>query len=399
MSGGSSGRRASGRRPSSRDASSRRALAALFFATVAVFSDLYITQPLLPLLSREFGVPAPTAALTLSVVVLMIALVSNAWGPLADSFGRKPVMVGSCVLLALPTFLCAAAPTLPALIALRALQGALVPGVTAVAVAYLGDQFAGPALGPAVGSWVAASVTGGLTGRVASGWIASHLSWRAPFVVFGAFTLAGALAMALFLPPSPRGGPVSVGIAFREMLGHLRDRRLVGGFLIGGSVFFGFIGIFTYLPYYLSAPPFGLSTGTISAIYLVYGAGVLTSIAVGRLSGRFGRRALMATGFLIAAFAATLSLVRALPVVILSLVVLCVGMFFVQGTAPAFVNATARGAKGGAGALYTTFYYVGATFGSVLPGYAWQAFGWPGVVTACLGAFGVGLLADLILCA
>jgi YNFM family putative membrane transporter len=377
----------------------RRALFALFFATVAVFSDLYVTQPILPLLSREFGVPAPTAALTLSVVVLMIALVSNAWGPLADAFGRKPVMVWSCALLAIPTFLCAFAPTLPLLVVLRGAQGLLLPGVTAVAVAYLGDQFSGPRLGPVVGGWVAASVLGGLTGRVGSGWIASHSSWRTPFAVFGVVTLAAALGMALFLPPSVRKGRVSVGRAYREMLGHLRDRRLVGGFLIGGSVFFGFIGIFTYLPYYLAAAPFGLSTGSISAIYLVYGAGVLTSILVGNLSGRFGRRALMATGFLIAAAAVVLSLVPVLAVVIFSLVVLCVGMFFVQGTAPAFVNATAREAKGGAGALYTTFYYVGATLGSVLPGYAWQAFGWPGVVAACLLAFGLGLLADLVLCA
>ena len=377
----------------------RRALFALFFATVAVFSDLYVTQPILPLLSREFGVPAPTAALTLSVVVLMIALVSSAWGPLADAFGRKPVMVFSCALLAVPTLLCAGASTLPLLVLLRGAQGLLVPGVTAVAVAYLGDQFDGPRLGPAVGGWVAASVLGGLSGRVVSGWIASHFNWRTPFLVFGVVTLAAALGMALFLPQSARRSRVPVGLAYREMLAHLRDRRLAGGFLIGGSVFFGFIGIFTYLPYYLSAAPFHLSTGSISAIYLVYGAGVLTSIVVGNLSGRFGRRALMATGFLIAAGAAALSLVPVLPVVILSLVVLCVGMFFVQGTAPAFVNATAREAKGGAGALYTTFYYVGATFGSVLPGYAWQAFGWPGVVAACLLAFGLGLLADLVLCA
>jgi YNFM family putative membrane transporter len=377
----------------------RRALFALFFATVAVFSDLYVTQPILPLLSREFGVPAPTAALTLSVVVLMIALVSTAWGPLADAFGRKPVMVWSCALLSVPTLLCAGAPTLPLLVLLRGAQGLLVPGVTAVAVAYLGDQFDGPRLGPAVGGWVAASVLGGLSGRVVSGWIASHFNWRTPFLVFGVVTLAAAIGMALFLPQSARKLHVPVGLAYREMLGHLRDRRLAGGFLIGGCVFFGFIGIFTYLPYYLTAAPFGLSTGSISAIYLVYGAGVLTSIVVGNLSGRYGRRALMATGFLIAALAAALSLVAVLSVVILSLVVLCVGMFFVQGTAPAFVNATAREAKGGASALYTTFYYVGATLGSVLPGYAWQAFGWPGVVATCLLAFGVGLLADLVLCA
>jgi len=48
-------------------------LASLLFATVTVFADVYITQPILPLLSREFGVQAPTAALTISVVVLMIA--------------------------------------------------------------------------------------------------------------------------------------------------------------------------------------------------------------------------------------------------------------------------------------------------------------------------------------
>jgi YNFM family putative membrane transporter len=74
-------------------------------------------------------------------------------------------------------------------------------------------------------------------------------------------------------------------------------------------------------------------------------------------------------------------------------------MFMVQGTAPAFVNATAREAKGGAGALYTTFYYLGATFGSVLPGYAWQAWGWPGVVGACVAAFAAGMLSVLFLCA
>jgi YNFM family putative membrane transporter len=380
-------------------AGSRWALPALFFASVAVFADLYVTQPILPLLSHEFGVPAPTAALTVSVVVLMIALVSNGYGPLADAWGRKPVMVASCAALAVPTLLCAAAPTFPVLVLLRALQGLLMPGVAAVAVAYIGDAYAGEALGPAVGSYVAASVLGGLTGRVASGWIASHYSWRGPFLVFGVVTLLGALGMALHLPPSPRGEGRSVGSAFREMGEHLKDRRIAGGLVIGFSIFFGFIAVFTYLPYYLTAPPFGLSTAKVSGVYLVYAAGIATSWLAGRASARFGRRALMAAGFLVAAAAALGTLARSIPAIVLCLVALCVGMFMVQGTAPAFVNATARQAKGGAGALYTTFYYLGATFGSVLPGFAWQAWGWPGVVAACLASFAAGLFAVLFLCA
>jgi YNFM family putative membrane transporter len=378
---------------------SQVALLALFFATVGVFADLYITQPVLPLLSHEFGVSAPTAALTISVVVLMVALVSNAYGPLADAYGRKPVMVASCAALAVPTLLCAVAPTFAVLVGLRALQGFLMPGVAAVAVAYIGDEYAGAALGPAVGSYVAASVLGGLTGRVASGWIASHFSWRGPFLVFGALTLLGALGMALHLPASPRRGSTSVARAFRDMAGHLRDRRIVGGLLIGFAVFFGFIAIFTYLPYYLTAPPFSLSTARVSGVYLVYVAGIGTSWLAGRLSERFGRRAIMAGGFLVAGIAALGTLGTSLGAIVLSLVALCVGMFMVQGTAPAFVNATAREAKGGAGALYTTFYYLGATFGSVLPGYAWQAWGWPGVVAACLASFAAGLLSVAFLCA
>src|SRR5262249_56645202 len=92
---------------------------ALNFATVAVYSDLYIPQPILPLLSREFHVPPATAGLTISVVVLMIALVSSGYGTLSDAVGRKPVMVTSCVLLAVPTLLCALATTFHMLLLFR----------------------------------------------------------------------------------------------------------------------------------------------------------------------------------------------------------------------------------------------------------------------------------------
>jgi YNFM family putative membrane transporter len=377
-----------------------RMVVALNVATIAAYSDLYITQPILPLLSHEFGISPATAGLSISVVVLMIAIVSSAYGSLSDVVGRKPVMVLSCALLAVPTLLCATATTFHTLVLFRALQGFLMPGVTAVAVAYLGDHFGGADLGPKVGGWIAASVTGGLTGRVLSGLIAAWFSWHAPFVVFGVFTLVGAAAMAFSLPRAPR--PRRAG-AFEERpmgtLSHFANRRLVGAFLIGACVFFAFIGVFTYLPYYLTAPPFRLSTAFVSSIYLVYVAGVLTSIAVGRMASRVRPQRLMATGLLIASAGVLGTFVPVLPVIVLSLVVLCVGMFTVQSTAPAFVNTNAAGAKGGAGSLYVTFYYVGATFGSVVPGWAWQHGGWGGVVASCLAGLAAALLADVTLCA
>lgn len=381
-----------------RSTSTARIALALNFAAIAVFADLYITQPILPILSQHFGVSAGTAGLTISVVVLMIAGVSAAYGFLSDILGRKPVMVAACVLLALPTCLCAFAPTFKVLLVFRALQGLLMPGVTAVAVAYLGDHYAGAELGPKVGGWIAASVAGGLTGRVGSGLIASWIHWRAPFLVFGAWTLVAAWALGRMLPEQQATQRIQLSLAYRGMFGHFRNRRLVGSFLIGGSVFFATIGVFTYLPYYLTAPPFRLSTAIVSSIYFVYLAGVATSLITGRLARNASGRLVMAVGLGVAALGVLTTEIKSLWAVLLGLVILCIGMFTVQSTAPAFVNSNARAAKGGAGSLYTSFYYLGASLGSAVPGYALQIWGWTGVVGSCIAVLLVGLLADLVLC-
>lgn len=386
-------------RPKTDSSSSSIATAALYLATVAVYSDMYITQPMLPLLAYEFQITPATTGLSISAVVLAIAVASSSYGPLGDRFGRKQVMVWSCMLLALPTLACALSTSFSTLLLFRVLQGLLIPGVTAVAVAYIGEQFVATDLGAVVGGFIAATVAGGLTGRVLSGLIADFFSWRVPFALFAAVTLLGGLAMALALPADHARQPVRWTSAYRSMFGHLRDRQLLGAFIIGGALFFGFIGIFTYLPYYLTQAPFLLSTGVVSSIYVVYLAGIVASPTAGRLSVQIARRTLMGAGLVIAIMGMLGTLVPALPAIIVSLVVLCLGMFTAQAIAPAYVNATATQAKGGANALYLAFYYVGATFGSVLPGYAWQTWGWHGVVALCVAMLLVALLADWRLCA
>src|SRR5512144_2509358 len=142
---------------------------ALYAGTVAAYSDMYVTQPVLPLLSREFGVGAARAGLTVSAVVLAIAAASTFYGPLSDALGRRRVMAGAVALLALATLACAFAPSFGALLALRAAQGLLVPGMTAVSVAYAGDRLARRELSPVVAGIIAASVVGGLVGRAVAG--------------------------------------------------------------------------------------------------------------------------------------------------------------------------------------------------------------------------------------
>jgi MFS transporter, YNFM family, putative membrane transport protein len=371
---------------------------ALYAATICCYADIYLTQPVLPVLSREFGVAPARAGLTVSAVVLAIAAASTFYGPLSDALGRKRVMVGAAALLAVPTLLCAATRGFGALLALRAAQGALIPGVTAVAVAYAGDRFDRARLSVVVAGVIGASVSGGLLGRVAGGLIAAAAGWRASFVVFGALTLAAALLLARGLSGAAVGESVAWARAYGGMLAHLADRRLVGAFLIGCALFFGFIGIFTYLPYHLGGDPYRLSTAVVSSVYVVYLAGVVVSPISGRLAARHSQRGLMAVGLVVAGAGMAMTLLQPLGAIVAGLVVLCIGMFTAQAIAPGFVNASAPRAKGGANALYLAFYYVGGTFGSVLPGLAWQAWRWPGVVGVCAAGLAAALAADALLC-
>jgi YNFM family putative membrane transporter len=371
---------------------------ALYAGTVVAYADMYITQSILPVLAVQFGVGAARAGLTVSAVVLAIALASSFYGPLSDALGRRRVMAGATMLLAVATLACAFAPSLGALVALRAVQGAFVPGMTAVSVAYAGDRYADRGLPAVVAGIIGASVTGGLLGRVLAGAIAAQGGWRAPFVAFSVLTAAAAVLLARWLVSGDLRRSAGMRAAWSGMFQHLRDPRLAGAYLVGGALFFAFIGIFTYLPFRLAAPPYLLPTGVISSVYLVYAAGVLSSRAAGRLSGRIAPRRLIAVGLAVEAAGMVLTVAHPLALVVLGLVVLVVGTFVAQAVAPAFVNMTAETAKGGASALYLTSYYVGGTLGAALPGLAWQAAGWPGVVATCVAATVAAMLANALLC-
>jgi YNFM family putative membrane transporter len=382
------------------EAGAGRARRALYLGTVAAYADMYVTQPILPELSREFGVGPARAGLTVSAVVLAIAVASVLYGPLAGALGYRRVMGGSLALLSAATLLCALPRTFAGLVALRGLQGLLVPGMTAVSVAYAGERFERRDLAAVVGGIIAASVLGGLLSRVGAGAIAAHLGWRTAFAAYGAGTAV--VAALVWRGLEDGGSPAATGAglasATRGLGAHLRDPPLLGAYLVGFSLFFGFIGIFTYLPYLLSGPPYRLSTGLVSSAYLVYAFGVVVSPLAGRLSAHVPPRRVIGLGLAVAAAGMGLTLLRPLAAVAGGLVVLVLGMFTAQAVVPAFVNTTAREAKASASGLYLTAYYLGGTLGSVVPGLAWQAAGWPGVAAACLAATALAFLANATLC-
>ncbi len=390
------------------------ALATLFFATAFIFANMYTTQAILPIFSDAFQVSAPTAGFTVSVLVLAVAVGSLFYGPLSDRIGRKPVMVSASTLLAIPTLLCGLAPTFAALILFRTLQGLLIPGLTSVAIAYVHETFTGKRQGLAMGIYVSGTVLGGLIARVGSSLLTALYGWRLAMLAFALPTLLAALAMRFFLPQTnskqhtnlkhqtqAASGLLGSEYFLRQMFAdigvHLHNRRLMGTFVIGFTLFFGFIGAFTYLPYYLTGPQFKLPNEALSLVYTLWLTGVFSPVA-GILATRLGPRRSIAFSMGVAALGLIITLIPTFPVVLVGLGLLTLGMFSTVPAVNLYLNEQATRAKGTAASLYLSLYYIGGSLGAVVPGFAFLWLGWPGAVLLCLGMVTLALSANAFLC-
>ncbi len=363
---------------------------ALFIAGFATFINLYATQPLLPEFRRIFSASELMVSLTVSAPVMAVMLVAPLVGLLADAVGRKRVIVAAIVGLAVPTALTAMAANLYQLIIWRFLQGLFVPGIIAVAMAYISEESPRSSVGSTMAIYVTGTVVGGFSGRFITGIIAHHWGWRASFVVLGALTLAGALATWRIMPRARKFVPQNSAAALlRSLLGHLHNSQLLATYAVGSSVLFCMVAAFTYVNFYLADKPFYLGPAALAMIFAVYLVGAAVTPVAGRILDRVGyRRALMgATGIM--ATGMLLTLVHYVPVIIAGLAIGATGVFICQSAASSNVGQAAASRNVGKGAgvagssaagLYVGFYYLGGFGGSILPGFFWRQTGWSGCV-------------------
>jgi len=176
---------------------------ALFLAGVATFALLYSTQALLPLISGDFAVSAGDASWTVAAATGGLALFVLPMSALSERYGRRTVMTASLAVAVTLGLLVPFAPSLGALVALRALQGAALAGLPASATAYLAEEVTPKALVTAIGLFVAGNSVGGMSGRVITGWVAQEWGWRVAVGVIGVVAVACAVAFRLLLP-APR---------------------------------------------------------------------------------------------------------------------------------------------------------------------------------------------------
>lgn len=231
---------AAGRRPGAREMT---ALLALLMALNAFAIDAMI--PALPDIGRDLGVSEENRR-QLVVVAYFLGFGSTQllWGPLADRFGRKPILALGVALYGLFALLCSVAATFPLLIAGRFAMGASAAVTRVLVVAMIRDLFEAEAMARIMSlvfmTFMLVPVLAPNIGQA----ILLVAPWRAIFLVLAAYALTMFLWSWFRLPetlhPEFRR-PLNWRAMGAAMRTSLSERQSLGYTLASTTIFAGLV--------------------------------------------------------------------------------------------------------------------------------------------------------------
>ncbi|RAK61059.1 MFS transporter [Phenylobacterium hankyongense] len=161
----------------------RRVLAGTVLGSSLAFIDSSAVNLTLPVIQQRLGGDLASAQWIMNAYSLMLSALVLSGGAAADRYGRKRVFIVGVAVFTAASLACALAPSLPVLIAARAVQGIGAALMTPASLALLGATFEEKGRGQAVGIWAGAGGLMSALGPVLGGWLTDTVSWRAVFVI------------------------------------------------------------------------------------------------------------------------------------------------------------------------------------------------------------------------
>ncbi len=295
------------------DARAKRALIAASAGWMLDAFDVMLYALVIPSIIAEFGLSKGQAGLLGSVTLLAAAGGGIAFGFISDRFGRTRALMGSVLIYSVATALCGLSQNLAQLMVFRTILGIGMGGEWASGAALVSETWPDAHRGKALGFMQSAWAIGYGLAALVTAIVLPAFGWRAVFFV-------GVLPAVLIIwvrrnveepelwkearkaaVAAPRESRPSLALAFR---GSLR-RVTIAVTLMNACTLFGWWGLNTWIPSYLSLPTtaggIGLTARVMSGLVIAMQVGMwLGYVTFGFVSDAVGRKRTYITYLLLA---------------------------------------------------------------------------------------------------
>jgi len=361
----------------------------------AVITNIYSTQPILPLIASDLRVGLTQVDLVAGAALLGFSTGLALLLPLGDRFDRRKLVLGQIVLAFVFAAAAAFAPGIWALIAASFALG-IVSCVPQQLVPFAAVLSLPAERGRAVGTVVSGIMVGALLGRTISGMIGTAYGWRAVYGAEAAFMIPVWIAAATLLPPGVPTTNLTYGRLLASLWPLARNHRPIReSMMIQALLWACFNAFWVNLASLLANGPWHLNSAWAGSFGIIGAAGALAASVGGRATDKLGPRNIIGVsiGVVTLAYMLLAGAESSLVLLIIGVIVLDIGVQsgLVSNQTRAFaVDPTAQGRIN---SLYMTATFFGGAVGVTISGWLMTRYGWMGVVV-----FGValGLLASTL---
>ncbi|WP_106477539.1 multidrug effflux MFS transporter [Phytohalomonas tamaricis] len=265
--------------------------------------------PAFPAMTRAFGVGADQIQLTLSVYMGGLAVAQLICGPLADRFGRKPLLLTGMALFVLGSLGCLLADTIGTLLAYRFLQAFGAAAGMVLSQAVVRDTFAPADAARMLAYMGSTTALAPAVAPVAGGVLLVHFGWPAIFAVLMIYAALMLVVVSIALSeslPRDRRQPLHPRSVLHNYRTVITNRTFLGHALAVSMMFAGHYGFMSGAPFVL-IELFNVPEANFGWYFMfVVGAFITGSLAGARLAPRVGAHRLVIAGATLLALAGAL---------------------------------------------------------------------------------------------
>lgn len=363
--------------------------------TGLIVANIYYSQPLLVLISKEFGVSESNAGQVTFFTQVGYALGLLFCVPLGDKLERKKQIITMTGLAAAALF----AAAMSVNITMLKIMG-LIIGFTSIVpqlILPLAASLAEPSRrGKVIGVVMSGLLIGILLSRTVSGMVGQHLSWRAMFWIAGGLSTAMMVIMFFSFPASKSSFSGTYGALMRSLLTLVKEQPLLREASLINACGFAVFGLFwTTSVFLLSNPPYSFGSDVIGLMGLAAATGALGAPLIGRIADRRNPRIAIGYGLtcILLGYIIFWIFRNSLVGIIVGIILLDLGLQGVHVSNQTRIYALLPEARNRMNTVFMTVSFIGTSLGSGVGLWVWDMGKWSGV---CIAGLSIMLIAVMI---
>ncbi len=298
---------ASGNPNKSRSATPPHILTLVLLAGSAV-TAMNIFLPVLPQIRADMNVSLATAQYVLTLFLAATAFAQLFIGPMADKFGRRPVLLTTLAIFNVATLICVFATSIEMLLFGRVLQATIAASI-ALSRAIVRDLYDRSKAASMIGYVTMAMSVVPMVTPLVGGFVGEIFNWRATFVVLLVIGLAMLVLVYVDLGETHTPKKGNDGQQFTNYLKLLGQKEIWGyisSATFASGAYFAFLGAAPFI----AQEVLGLTPSETGFYFIFLAIGYMFgNFLSGRYSERVGIERMMVLGCLVCTFGAVLTLV------------------------------------------------------------------------------------------